>query len=205
MKKTNEVDQAAVTLAAEPEDAVKKRIAKIRQQQKAATYAKNEDGEFTQIPENKLMVEAFATTHAVLTVGLLDQASQAVPRRSEDKTDVHYLNFALQAMHALAPRDGLEAMLCTQLVGLQALGMRFLERAARPGQTDEGIETNVIRGNRCLRTFAQTAEVLRAYRSKGEQKVTVKHVHVYDGGQAIVGNVGRAKKPRGGGRKDGDE
>jgi hypothetical protein len=30
------------------------------------------------------------------------------------------------------------------------------------------------------------------YRGKGEQKVTVEHVHVHAGGQAIVGNVNPA-------------
>ncbi len=32
-------------------------------------------------------------------------------------------------------------------------------------------------------------ETLKTYRSKGEQKVEVKHVHVNRGGQAIVGAV----------------
>jgi hypothetical protein len=30
---------------------------------------------------------------------------------------------------------------------------------------------------------------LKEYRSKGEQKMTVQHVHIAEGGQAIVGNV----------------
>jgi hypothetical protein len=32
-------------------------------------------------------------------------------------------------------------------------------------------------------------ETLKRYRTGGEQKVTVQHVNVNDGGQAIVGNV----------------
>jgi hypothetical protein len=32
-------------------------------------------------------------------------------------------------------------------------------------------------------------EALKRYRSGGEQKMTVQHVHVAEGGQAIVGNV----------------
>ena len=32
-------------------------------------------------------------------------------------------------------------------------------------------------------------EALKRYRGKGEQKMTVEHVHVYQGGQAIVGAV----------------
>jgi hypothetical protein len=55
--------------------------------------------------------------------------------------------------------------------------------------------------NKLARTFAAQAEALKRYRSGGEQKMTVQHVHVADGGQAVVGNVnaptqgvGHAKK-----------
>jgi len=35
----------------------------------------------------------------------------------------------------------------------------------------------------------RTLEALQRYRGKGQQKVTVEHVHVNAGGQAIVGTV----------------
>jgi hypothetical protein len=35
-------------------------------------------------------------------------------------------------------------------------------------------------------------EALKRYRSGGEQKMTVEHVHVHPGAQAIVGNVSRS-------------
>jgi len=38
-------------------------------------------------------------------------------------------------------------------------------------------------------TYALHLEALDKHRGKGQQKVTVEHVHVYRGGQAIVGNV----------------
>jgi hypothetical protein len=43
--------------------------------------------------------------------------------------------------------------------------------------------------NKLTRTFASQVEALKRYRSGGEQKMTVQHVHVAEGGQAIVGNV----------------
>ena len=39
-------------------------------------------------------------------------------------------------------------------------------------------------------------EALKRYRSGGEQKVTVQHVSVSEGGQAIVGNVSQAARER---------
>jgi hypothetical protein len=40
-----------------------------------------------------------------------------------------------------------------------------------------------------LRTYTAQLEALQRYRGKGQQKVTVEHVHVHSGGQAIVGAV----------------
>jgi hypothetical protein len=51
--------------------------------------------------------------------------------------------------------------------------------------------------NKLARTFAAQVEALKRYRSGGEQKMTVQHVHVAEGGQAIVGNVS-ASAPGGG-------
>ena len=46
--------------------------------------------------------------------------------------------------------------------------------------------------NKLARTFAMQMEALKRYRTGGEQKVTVQHVSVNEGGQAIVGNVNQA-------------
>ncbi len=46
--------------------------------------------------------------------------------------------------------------------------------------------------NKLSRTFTTQMEALKRYRTGGEQKVTVQHVSVAEGGQAIVGNVTQA-------------
>ena len=43
--------------------------------------------------------------------------------------------------------------------------------------------------NKLARTYTTQMETLKRYRTGGEQKVTVQHVSVQEGGQAIVGNV----------------
>ena len=40
-----------------------------------------------------------------------------------------------------------------------------------------------------LRTFISQVETLKRYRGGGEQKMIVEHVHVNEGGQAVVGTV----------------
>ena len=54
---------------------------------------------------------------------------------------------------------------------------------------------NLNSANKLSRTYSTLVETLNRHRGKGQQKMTVEHVHVYEGGQAIVGNV----ESRGGG------
>src|SRR5437016_12164830 len=51
--------------------------------------------------------------------------------------------------------------------------------------------------NKLARTFTTQLEALKRYRTGGEQKVTVQHVSVSEGGQAIVGNVTQAARETG--------
>ena len=44
---------------------------------------------------------------------------------------------------------------------------------------------------RLMRAFANQVEIFRRLRSGGQQFVRVEHVHVNDGGQAVIGNVKR--------------
>jgi hypothetical protein len=82
-------------------------------------------------------------------------------------------------------------MLCSQMVALHSQGLEYLRRTMIPEQTSDGVDSNVNRATRLLRTFAILTESLRAHRSGGKQTVTVEHVTVQAGGQAIVGTVNR--------------
>jgi hypothetical protein len=59
--------------------------------------------------------------------------------------------------------------------------------------------------NKLTRTFAAQVSALKEYRSKGEQKMTVQHVHVAEGAQAIVGNVSTPAQGGGMRGKDGEQ
>jgi hypothetical protein len=51
--------------------------------------------------------------------------------------------------------------------------------------------------NKLGRTFAALVEAFKRYRNGGEQKVTVQHMSIAEGGQAVVGNVTRsAREPK---------
>jgi hypothetical protein len=46
-----------------------------------------------------------------------------------------------------------------------------------------------MQANKLCRTYAVLLDALNRHRGKGQQKVTVEHVHVHSGGQAVVGIV----------------
>jgi hypothetical protein len=67
--------------------------------------------------------------------------------------------------------------------------MQCFAPAAIKDQTDLGVEVNINRASRLMRTFAGQVEALKKYRSQREQHCTVEHVHVHSGGQAVVGSL----------------
>ena len=91
-------------------------------------------------------------------------------------------------------------MLAVQMVGVYETAVRFLNRAVVNGQTMDGIDANVMRSYRLMRLFLEQVEAMQKLKGKtGQQKVTVEHVHVHEGGQAIVGAVQVPSKVGGGG------
>jgi Beta-lactamase len=54
---------------------------------------------------------------------------------------------------------------------------------------DPDCRENLNQANKLSRTFTELLDALNSHRGKGQQKVTVEHVHVHSGGQAVVGMV----------------
>lgn len=117
------------------------------------------------------------------------------------RSPAHELETALAHTLDIGPRDGLEGMLVAQMVAVNIVGMDCLARSVQDGVSAEVAEVSSRRAERLLRLFSAQAEALSRYRGKGpsEQKVTVEHVHVHEGGQAVVGNVTTGSKPVPGG------
>src|ERR1041384_5231919 len=86
-------------------------------------------------------------------------------------------------------------MIAAQLIACHNASMESYRRAMIGEQTHEGRRENLNQANKLSRTYATLLEALNRHRGKGQQKVTVEHVHVHNGGQAIVGNI----HPEGGG------
>src|SRR5213079_166354 len=95
----------------------------------------------------------------------------------------------VEALIGIGPKDELEGMLAAQLIAAHNAAMECYRRAMLREQTFEGRQQSLSQGSKLSRTSAALVEALNRHRGKGQQKVTVEHVHVHSGGQAIVGNV----------------
>ncbi len=100
----------------------------------------------------------------------------------------HVLSLAA-ASRGIGPKDELEGMMAAQLVAAHNAAMESYRRAMIGEQTFEGRRENLSQANKLSRTYAALIEALNHHRGKGQQKVTVEHVHVHSGGQAVVGTV----------------
>ena len=98
-------------------------------------------------------------------------------------------NGILATLHGINPQDEVEAMLASQMVATHLAAMECLKRAQLREQTFQARDMNLRHATKLSRTYAAQVEALSRYRGKGQQKVTVEHVHVHSGGQAIVGAV----------------
>ena len=91
-------------------------------------------------------------------------------------------------------------MLATQMIAANDAALMFLSRATIESQHSGAIDANVHRATRLMRLFGEQLEAMQKLKGKsGRQSVTVEHVHVHDGGQAIVGAVSSKRNGPGGG------
>ena len=96
---------------------------------------------------------------------------------------------ALKLYESIEPEGGLEGMLAAQMVGTHSAALECLRRAAVEGQTFAGRDMALKHAQKLMTLYTQQLAALNKHRGKGQQKVTVEHVNVAAGGQAIVGNV----------------
>ena len=136
-------------------------------------------------------MDALGTADRDFYTGLIDQLATAVSRG--DQIDERRLNFLLSVVKGIEPKDQLEAMLAAQMATVHEATMTLGRRLAN-AETVEQRDSADRAFNKLARTFTTQLEALKRYRTGGEQKVTVQHVSVSEGGQAIVGNVTQAPR-----------
>jgi hypothetical protein len=121
---------------------------------------------------------------------LANQTIQALWLKHSDlETRDKQYSATVAALIGIGPKDELEGMMAAQLIAAHNAAMECYRRAMLAEQTLEGRRENLSQANKLSRTYATLLEALNRHRGKGQQKVTVEHVHVHPGGQAVVGVV----------------
>jgi hypothetical protein len=120
-----------------------------------------------------------------------------VANSNEAESETQY-QAAFFGLMGIGPKDELEGMMAAQLVASHNAAMECYRRAMIGEQTFEGRKENLNQANKLSRTWAALLDALNKHRGKGQQKVTVEHVHVHSGGHAVVGTV---EHPGGGARQ----
>ena len=101
------------------------------------------------------------------------------------------MNAALAMIEAVAPKDEIEGALavgdgaCTHAAAIAI----FAKLDDRHSQRERRVAAFGSTAARLMKAYATQVEVLRRLRHGGHQVVRVEHVHVNDGGQAVIGNV----------------
>lgn len=132
-----------------------------------------------------LMAE-LATCNPAFLSGLTGQVARIGAHGA--KIDGVASNFLLSVVRAVDPRDELETMLAVQMGAIHQATM-MMARRLNQVETIPQQDAAERALNKLARTYAMQMEALKRYRTCGQQKVTVEHVNVNAGGQAIVGTV----------------
>ncbi len=134
----------------------------------------------------RLLAEALGTADPDFVNGLVDQLAGATRRNG--KLAEAELNFLLAVIKDVKPRDQCEAMLAAQMAVVHKQMMVFARRLGNVDTIDQ--QDSALNGfTKLARTYLMQMDALKRSRTGGEQTVTVQHVNVNEGAQAIVGNV----------------
>ncbi len=99
------------------------------------------------------------------------------------------LNAALAMIEGAAPKNEIEAALAVQMACTHTAAMTILAVLGNGGGSERRTAALGSAAARLLRAYAMQVEVHRRLRHGGRQHVRVEHVHVSEGGQAVIGNV----------------
>lgn len=133
-----------------------------------------------------ILSEAVGSDDRDFQHGLIHQLTNALSKGKD--ADIAALNFGLSVVQGVGPRDQIEAMLAAQMAAVHDATMREARLMNHAVNIDQ-LRAHDGALNRLARTFSAQVAALKAYRSGGEQRMTVEHVHVHAGGQAVVGQV----------------
>lgn len=147
---------------------------------------------------SRSMAEIFGTEKEETGLLLFNQMMGAMSRSGGIEGIAERAAAMIPVLKTINPQDELEALLATQMVGIHSMAMEIMSRGMRSDVSPERVNNCVSQVTKLTRTFTAQLEALNKHRGKGQSKMTVEHIHVNKGGQAVIGNVDQGG---GGGKK----
>ncbi len=114
---------------------------------------------------------------------------------SEDQKKAR-IDLAIAMLEGIGPQGEIEGLLAAQMVATHSAAMECLRRAMLNEQTIAGRDLNLKHAAKFLAIYTRQIEALDKHRGKGQQKITVEHINIEPGGQAIVGHVETGRGPK---------
>jgi len=164
----------------------------VEKDDKVTNIKTGKDGKIEVHLDGDKIISIFGIENESLVKQLIMQAMNASSInfvQQDGQQDKLILESTLSMIESISPQNGLEAMLAVQMVTVHNMSLDMSRRAMLKEQTIEGVEYNINRATKLMRTFTAQMEALKRLRMGGKQTIQVQHVHVNEGGQAIVGDV----------------
>ena len=162
-----------------------------REGTKVEIAIKKNDGKVTE-EALECFIECTGSSDPMLIEHLLAQAQQGIMASYEDQEKVAKTLSAVTTMlRGIGPKDEVEGMLAVQLTVTHNQALEYLALSMSNRLNPEIAPVAVNTATRLMRTFINLIEALIKYRNRNEanQRIRVDHVHVHQGGQAIVGST----------------
>ena len=138
-------------------------------------------------PEERLKLMAAMGTYDVEFLSpLLSQIGNSVSQNGKIEEDS--LQFVVGFIKSIEPQSEIETLLAAQMAATHVAMIRSGRWLANASNIDQ-MQAHYSGYNKLARTYSMQMETLRKHRNGGKQTVTVQHVNVEGGGQAVVGNV----------------
>lgn len=99
------------------------------------------------------------------------------------------MNAALALIEGQKPKDEVETALAMQMACAHGATMMLLARFAGGGGGDRRVQSLAHATARLMNAFSSAAETLRKLKNGSSQYMRIEHVHVGEGGQAVIGNL----------------
>lgn len=121
------------------------------------------------------LLRDFGVKDITLAARLTQQVGAVVTQREQESL-VPITNANLAAVQEIGPRDGVKALLVTQMVAVHNMAMEHLRRLAIDQRHIEITDSIANRATKLLGTFTAQVETLNRYRNAGKQVITVNNI-----------------------------